>query len=89
MQTTATTKWLEELRTGIREMHKPMTVARAQQTVRNQQMQKRACRPNFDIGDYVLRSRVDQKYYDKLLVTWGGRIRWCELTSTHSVSDIC
>ncbi|OWZ14903.1 hypothetical protein PHMEG_00011537 [Phytophthora megakarya] len=29
-------------------------------------------KPNFDVGDYVLRSRVDQKHNDKLLVTWIG-----------------
>ncbi|ETN18244.1 hypothetical protein PPTG_03909 [Phytophthora nicotianae INRA-310] len=30
-------------------------------------MQKYARRPSFDVGDYVLRSRVDQKHHDKLL----------------------
>ncbi|EGZ13048.1 hypothetical protein PHYSODRAFT_512116 [Phytophthora sojae] len=35
-------------------------------------MQKGARKPNFDVGDYVLRSRVDQKHNDKLLVTWIG-----------------
>ncbi|POM74205.1 Hypothetical protein PHPALM_8875, partial [Phytophthora palmivora] len=27
---------------------------------------------NFSVGDYVLRSRVDQKHQDQLLVTWIG-----------------
>ncbi|KAE9004876.1 hypothetical protein PR001_g17597 [Phytophthora rubi] len=65
-------KWMEQLRNSIRALHKPMMEERARQTVRNKRMQKYACRPNFDVGDYVLRSRVDQKHHDKLLVTWVG-----------------
>ncbi|OWY95334.1 hypothetical protein PHMEG_00034688 [Phytophthora megakarya] len=64
--------WLGKLRHSIHELHKPMIRERAQQTVRNKRMQKYARRPNFSVGDYVLRSRVDQKHHDKLLVTWVG-----------------
>ncbi|EGZ18087.1 hypothetical protein PHYSODRAFT_331951 [Phytophthora sojae] len=53
-------------------MHKPMINARAQQTERNQRRHQHAKKPNFDVGDYVLRSRVDSKHQDKLLVTWIG-----------------
>lgn len=53
-------------------MHKKVTQAREGQTIRNKRNQRRAVKPNFDLGDYVLRSRVDQKYQDKLLVTWIG-----------------
>jgi hypothetical protein len=49
-----------------------MIAERARQTVRNQKQQKSARRPNFDVGDFVLRSRVDQKHYEKLFVTWVG-----------------
>eukprot|EP00644_Phytophthora_capsici_P003289 jgi/Phyca11/102760/e_gw1.7.502.1 len=49
-----------------------MVSARAKQTERNKRLQKYARKPNFDVGDYVLRSRVDQKHQDKLLVTWVG-----------------
>ncbi|OWZ11511.1 LOW QUALITY PROTEIN: hypothetical protein PHMEG_00015451 [Phytophthora megakarya] len=60
------------LRTRVQEMHRKMQIARSEQTQRNQNMQRGARKANFDVGDYVLRSRVDQKYNDKLLVTWIG-----------------
>ncbi|EGZ13609.1 hypothetical protein PHYSODRAFT_510968 [Phytophthora sojae] len=47
-----------------------MINARAQQTERNQRRHQHAKKPNFDVGDYVLRSRVDSKHQDKLLVTY-------------------
>ncbi|KAE8966924.1 hypothetical protein PR001_g28252 [Phytophthora rubi] len=49
-----------------------MINARAQQTERNKRRHQHAKKPNFDVGDYVLRSRVDSKHQDKLLVTWIG-----------------
>ncbi|KAE8987316.1 hypothetical protein PR001_g22359 [Phytophthora rubi] len=49
-----------------------MINARAQQTKRNKKRHQHAKKPNFDVGDYVLRSRVDSKHQDKLLVTWIG-----------------
>eukprot|EP00644_Phytophthora_capsici_P011255 jgi/Phyca11/110519/e_gw1.18.275.1 len=49
-----------------------MITARDKQTERNQRRHQHAQQPNFDVGDYVLRSRVDQKHQDKLLVTWIG-----------------
>ncbi|EGZ21544.1 hypothetical protein PHYSODRAFT_488387 [Phytophthora sojae] len=53
-------------------MHKRVQVARSEQAKRNQKTQRGARVANFDVGDYVLRSRVDQKQNDKLLVTWIG-----------------
>ncbi|GMF56816.1 unnamed protein product [Phytophthora fragariaefolia] len=57
-QPTKISKWLTALKESIQDMHKPMVVAQAQQTARNQRHHK-GKQPNFDIGDYVLRSRVD------------------------------
>ncbi|GMF52723.1 unnamed protein product [Phytophthora fragariaefolia] len=71
-QPDAIATWLEQLRNSIRDLHKPMIAERARQAVRNQRKQKKVQRPNFDVGDYVFRSRVDQKHYDKLLGTWVG-----------------
>ncbi|ETO65126.1 hypothetical protein F444_17513, partial [Phytophthora nicotianae P1976] len=68
----AITDWLDNLQSSIHELHQPMVSERAKQTERNKRMQKYARRPSFDVGDYVLRSRVDQKHHDKLLVTWVG-----------------
>jgi transposase InsO family protein len=63
---------LERLRESAQAMHRAMTDAREKQTQRNKDNQGLVVRPNFDVGDFVLRSRVDQKYNDKLLVTWIG-----------------
>ncbi|ETN09440.1 hypothetical protein PPTG_11836 [Phytophthora nicotianae INRA-310] len=68
----AVSTWLGNFRKSIRDLHKPMTQERERQTVRNQRAQRPARSPNFDVGDFVLRSRVDQKHYEKLLVTWVG-----------------
>ncbi|OWZ14974.1 hypothetical protein PHMEG_00011470 [Phytophthora megakarya] len=54
------------LRSHVYEMHKKVQTARSEQTKRNQKMQKGTRMANFDVGDYVLRSRVDQKHNDKL-----------------------
>jgi hypothetical protein len=71
-QPEAIAKWLDQLRSSIRDLHKPMIAERARQTVRNQKQQKSARRRNFDVGDFVVRSRVDQNHYEKLFVTWVG-----------------
>ncbi|GMF53616.1 unnamed protein product [Phytophthora fragariaefolia] len=49
------------LRARVQQMHKRVQLARSEQTRRNQKMQRCARVANFDIGDYMLRSRVDQK----------------------------
>lgn len=53
-------------------MHKQMVVEPEKKTKNKKRQQTFARKANFDVGDYVLRSRVDQKHYDKLLVTWIG-----------------
>ncbi|GMF42399.1 unnamed protein product [Phytophthora fragariaefolia] len=63
---------LQKLRESAQLMHKKAIAYRAKQTNRNRRNQKYATKPNFDVGDFVLRSRVDQKHNDKLLVTWIG-----------------
>ncbi|TMW59220.1 hypothetical protein Poli38472_007365 [Pythium oligandrum] len=63
---------LDELRESVLMMHKEAKAEQEKQTERNKKNQKVVIKPNFDVGDYVLRSRVDQKHHDKLMVTWIG-----------------
>ena len=63
---------LEQLRHSVLQLHKKVVEQRENQTRRNQKERTARKKPNFDVGDYVLRSRVDQKYQSKLLVTWVG-----------------
>jgi transposase InsO family protein len=63
---------LQQLRDSVQHMHRAVAAERKQQTRRNKYMQTGARKANFSVGDFVLRSRVDQKYQDKLLVTWIG-----------------
>ncbi|ETO99797.1 hypothetical protein F441_22779, partial [Phytophthora nicotianae CJ01A1] len=63
---------LRDLRESVHLMHKEVAERRDQQTRRNKKGKKGAKIVNFSVGDFVLRSRVDQKYQDKLLVTWIG-----------------
>ncbi|KAJ8540654.1 hypothetical protein ON010_g12572 [Phytophthora cinnamomi] len=63
---------LQALRASVQTMHKAVDEERDQQTQRNKKDQRGAKKANFSVGDYVLRSRVDQKHQDKLLVTWVG-----------------
>ena len=63
---------LDAIRDDMRMMHKRVKQERAKQAKRNQRNQRAARVANFDVGDYVLRSRVDDKHQDKLLVTWIG-----------------
>jgi hypothetical protein len=74
---------IKALRENLHMMHRKASEAREQQTRRNKRKQKKEVKPNFGIGDYVLRSRVDQKHNDKLLVTWIGPYQVVG-TDTHS-----
>ncbi|OWZ06563.1 hypothetical protein PHMEG_00021164 [Phytophthora megakarya] len=65
-------RWFEQQRSSNHQLHKTMMAERAKQTKCNQKIQKAARRPNLDMGDFVLRSRFDQKHTNKLLVTWVG-----------------
>ncbi|KAE9074015.1 hypothetical protein PF006_g28617 [Phytophthora fragariae] len=63
---------LSSLRDSVYAMHRAADAERDRQTQRNKKGQRGARKANFSVGDYVLRSRVDQKHQDKLLVTWIG-----------------
>jgi hypothetical protein len=66
---------IDSLLESLRQMHKDVRVEREKQTKRNQRNQRHSRKPNFDIGEYVLRSRIDQKHQNKLLATWIGPYR--------------
>lgn len=67
---------LQALRESIRQMHKEVLVVKEKQTIRNKKKNVNAVPANFSVGDYVLRSRVDEnKHPQKLLVTWVGPYR--------------
>ncbi len=53
-------------------MHRAMSLARDKQQRRSKKKRLSALAPNFHVGDFVLRSRVDSKHKDKLLVMWVG-----------------
>ncbi|KAE9262378.1 hypothetical protein PR003_g33561 [Phytophthora rubi] len=53
-------------------MHRAVTDARLKQTLLNKKRERGDNMVNVDVGDYVLRSRVDEKRQNKLLVTWVG-----------------
>lgn len=60
------------LRTSVRAMHRAVADARLKQTLLNKKKARGDNVVNFNVGDYVLRSRVDEKGQNKLLVTWNG-----------------
>ncbi|OWZ09289.1 hypothetical protein PHMEG_00018026 [Phytophthora megakarya] len=72
-------QWLTAMKSSIRTMHKPMM------TERNQKRHQHAKQQNFDVDDYVLRSKVDHNHQDKLLVTWIGP---CQITRADSHSFV-
>ncbi|GMF44393.1 unnamed protein product [Phytophthora fragariaefolia] len=57
---------------SVQHMQRAVAAERKRQTRRNKSLQTGARKANFSVGDFVLRSRVDQKYQDKLLVRWIG-----------------
>jgi hypothetical protein len=67
--------YLDQLRDHIRDLHRPLADVKEKQTLLNRRQARGARETNFSEGDYVLRSRVDDKYGDKLLVTWVGPYR--------------
>ena len=52
--------------------------AQLKQQLLNMENQRQYQEVNFEIGDFVLRSRVDEKLANKLLVTWCGPYRVVE-----------
>jgi hypothetical protein len=63
---------LEELKTSMAAMHKKIVDKRETRALLNQKHQRGEHIMNFDVGDFVLRSRVDTVKASKLLVTWVG-----------------
>ncbi|KAG3060927.1 hypothetical protein PI124_g17444 [Phytophthora idaei] len=54
------------------EMHREVLDKREKVTLQNKKRSSGAQEANFSVGDYVLRSRVDEKFRNKLVVTWIG-----------------
>ncbi|OWY93630.1 hypothetical protein PHMEG_00036901 [Phytophthora megakarya] len=63
---------LAQLRASIQDMHKAVADARLKQTLLNKKKERGDNMVNCSVGDYVQRSRVDEKGQNKLLVTWMG-----------------
>ena len=63
---------LETLRTSLQNIHKQIEEAQFNQQLLNMQQQKIAQLVNFEVGDFVLRSRVNEIVSNKLYVTWVG-----------------
>ncbi|OWY97113.1 hypothetical protein PHMEG_00032440 [Phytophthora megakarya] len=80
---TAIDKYLAELRSSLCAMHQPIKDHRLKQRLLSKKRERGDDLVNFDVGDYVLRSRVDENKDNKLLVTWQGP---CEVVraDTHS-----
>ncbi|KAH7467435.1 Transposon Ty3-G Gag-Pol polyprotein [Phytophthora ramorum] len=67
--------FLVNLRSSIQDMHKAVEEQRLKQRLLNKKRERGENMVNFMEGDYVLRSRVDEKNGNKLLVTWVGPYR--------------
>src|SRR5687767_13439236 len=64
---------LNELRKSIYAMHKEVECTRKKQLDYKEKNQSRKVASNFTTGDYVLRSRVDErKHANKMQITWVG-----------------
>ncbi|KAE8961524.1 hypothetical protein PR001_g30015, partial [Phytophthora rubi] len=68
-------EFLADLRASIQEMHRAVQDKRLKQRLLNKKRERGENVINFTEGDYVLRSRVDEKSGNKLLVTWVGSYR--------------
>ncbi|KAE9347544.1 hypothetical protein PR003_g6879 [Phytophthora rubi] len=67
---------LRQLRASLKVMHKAVNEVRERQALRYRSRRHYEQPVNFSIGDYVLRSRVDEKLHaNKLGVTWVGPYR--------------
>ncbi|GMF42754.1 unnamed protein product [Phytophthora fragariaefolia] len=63
---------LAQLRASVKDMHRAVADAGLKQTLLNKKQERCDNMVNFSIDGYVLRSRVDEKGQNKLLVTWIG-----------------
>ncbi|ETK88369.1 hypothetical protein L915_07367 [Phytophthora nicotianae] len=75
--------YLSELRGSIQSMHCAADNQRQKQRLLNKKRERGDTLVNFAVGDYVLRSRVDEKHGNKLQVMWIGPY-WVIRADTHS-----
>ena len=79
---------LATLRSSLEAMHKEAQAEKQRQTQRNKAHATTAKPASFSIGDFVLRSRVDDKRAgNKLLVTWVGPYRVVRVEAHHYVLE--
>ncbi|OWZ11441.1 hypothetical protein PHMEG_00015540 [Phytophthora megakarya] len=82
--TVAISKHLATLRKSLRYVHQRIADQRLRQRLVNNKRAHGENIVNFDVGDYVLRSRVDEKMGIKLHVTWQGPYAVVRDAPTHS-----
>uniref|UniRef100_H3H8F2 Chromo domain-containing protein n=1 Tax=Phytophthora ramorum TaxID=164328 RepID=H3H8F2_PHYRM len=75
--------YLAKLRESVQAMHCAVEDQRLKQRLLNKKRARGENLVNFTVGDFVLRSRVDEKQGDKLQVTWVGPYRVVR-ADTHS-----
>lgn len=67
--------FLDKLRSSMQEMHKTVKDQQEKQRLLNRKRNRGEHLVSFSVGDFVLRSRVDEKHGNKLQVTWIGPYR--------------
>jgi hypothetical protein len=67
--------YLAQLRESVQAMHCDVEDQRLKQRLLNKKRERGENLVNFTVGDFVLRSRVDEKHGNKLQVTWVGPYR--------------
>lgn len=60
-------EFLEELRESVQAMHGPVKDSKLKQELLNHRRSRGEQAVNFDVGDFVLRSRVDEMHDNKLI----------------------
>uniref|UniRef100_H3H850 Chromo domain-containing protein n=1 Tax=Phytophthora ramorum TaxID=164328 RepID=H3H850_PHYRM len=75
--------YLAKLRESVQAMHCAVEDQRLKQRLLNKKRERGENLVNFTVGDFVLRSRVDEKQGNKLQVTWVGPYRVVR-ADTHS-----
>lgn len=81
----------DELRQRLQQMHREVNIAADKQHELNQQRHSQHKQANFDIGDYVLWSRIDSpKHHEKLEYIWRGPFRIIDTISdtVFTIQDI-
>ncbi|KAG3118918.1 hypothetical protein PI125_g2464 [Phytophthora idaei] len=75
--------YFADLRSRLQAMHCDVEDQRLKQRLLNKKRERGENLVNFAVGDYVLRSRVDERQDNKLQVTWVGPYRVVR-ADTHS-----